>query len=70
MQAPIAAVPISVMPSCMMSGVRRPFSRLAAIAWSSRYGTDLLPDPITNGPFVGARNPFGPIDFVAPDALR
>ena len=37
---------------------------------SSRYGTDLLPDPITNGPFVGARNPFGPIDFVAPDALR
>jgi hypothetical protein len=36
----------------------------------SRYGQDLLPDPITNGPFVGARNPFGPIDFVAPDALR
>ena len=33
---------------------------------SSRYGQDLLPDPITNGPFVGARNPFGPIDFVAP----
>ena len=37
---------------------------------SSRYGQDLLPDPITNGPFVGARNPFGPIDFVAPNALR
>ena len=36
----------------------------------SRYGQDLLPDSITNGPFVGARNPFGPIDFVAPDALR
>lgn len=36
----------------------------------SRYGQDLLPDPITNGPFVGARNPFGSIDFVAPDAFR
>ena len=43
----------------------RPYGNL-----SSRYGQDLLPDPITNGPFVGARNPFGPIDFVAPDALR
>jgi hypothetical protein len=26
-------------------------------------GLGILPDPITNGPFVGARNPFGPIDF-------
>lgn len=29
-------------------------------------GQSVLPDPITNGPFVGARNPFGPIDFTAP----
>jgi hypothetical protein len=31
-----------------------------------RFGEGSLPDPITNGPFVGARNPFGPIDYVAP----
>ena len=37
---------------------------------SSRYGQDLLPDPITNGPFVGARNPIGPVDYVAPYWLR
>ncbi|MBF9233017.1 hypothetical protein [Microvirga alba] len=28
-----------------------------------RFGQGVLPDPITNGPYVGARNPFGPIDF-------
>ena len=37
---------------------------------NSRYGGDLLPDPVTNGPFPGSRNPFGPIDFVAPSAFR
>src|ERR671927_1889355 len=31
-----------------------------------RFGEGSLPDPITNGPFVGARNPIGPVDFVAP----
>ena len=31
-----------------------------------RFGEGTLPDPITNGPFVGARNPIGPVDFVAP----
>src|SRR5687768_11866574 len=31
-----------------------------------RFGEGSLPDPVTNGPFVGARNPFGPIDYVAP----
>jgi hypothetical protein len=31
-----------------------------------RFGAGTLPDPVTNGPFVGARNPFGPIDWVAP----
>jgi hypothetical protein len=34
-----------------------------------RFGEGSLPDPITNGPFVGARNPFGPIDYVAPPGL-
>lgn len=28
-----------------------------------RFGEGVLPDPITNGPFPGASNPFGPIDF-------
>src|SRR5215212_9799966 len=28
-----------------------------------RFGEGVLPDPVTNGPFVGARNPIGPIDF-------
>ncbi|MGF9764690.1 hypothetical protein AAII07_57400 [Microvirga sp. 0TCS3.31] len=34
-----------------------------------RFGLSALPDPITNGPFVGSRNPFGPVDFVAPRGL-
>ena len=34
-----------------------------------RFGQGVLPDPITNGPFVGARNPFGPVDYVAPPGL-
>ncbi len=34
-----------------------------------RFGLSLLPDPITNGPYVGARNPFGPVDYVAPPGL-
>ena len=36
----------------------------------TRYGQDLLPDPVTNGPFPGSRNPFGPVDFVAPSSFR
>jgi hypothetical protein len=31
-----------------------------------RFGEGSLPDPITNGPFVGARNPIGSVDYVAP----
>jgi len=31
-----------------------------------RFGQGSLPDPITNGPFVGASNPIGPVDYVAP----
>ena len=34
-----------------------------------RYGEGVLPDPI-GGPFIGARNPIGPVNFVAPDFLR
>ena len=38
--------------------------------WRERYGESVLPDPITNGPFAGARNPFGPIDFSIFDPPR
>jgi hypothetical protein len=38
-------------------------------AQRERFGEGVLPDPITNGPFVGARNPFGPVDYVAPPGL-
>ena len=38
--------------------------------WRDRYGEGVLPDPVTNGPFIGARNPIGPVDFVAPYGLR
>ena len=33
------------------------------IGMRDRFGEGVLPDPITNGPFLGARNPFGPVDF-------
>ena len=35
-----------------------------------RFGEGVLPDPITNGPFVGARSIFGPIDFSPFDPPR
>lgn len=31
-----------------------------------RFGTGALPDPTTNGPFIGARNPIGPVDLQYP----
>jgi hypothetical protein len=34
-----------------------------------RFGVGVLPDPITNGPFVGSSNPFGPVDYRAPSGL-
>ena len=34
-----------------------------------RFGEGSLPDPI-HGTFIGARNPFGPVDYVAPPGLR
>ena len=34
-----------------------------------RFGESVLPDPI-GGPFISARNPIGPVNFVGPDFLR
>jgi hypothetical protein len=31
-----------------------------------RFGAGTLPDPVTNGPFVGARSVLDPIDFASP----
>ena len=35
-----------------------------------RFGEGSLPDPVINGPFVGAQNPIGPVDYIAPYWLR
>ena len=35
-----------------------------------RFGEGVLPDPITNGPFIGATNLLGPIDFGTSDFGR
>jgi hypothetical protein len=35
----------------------------------AQFGVGALPDPVTNGPFVGSRNPFGPVNYVAPPGL-
>jgi hypothetical protein len=53
------------------SGFAQTQSYLANPPWGSRdrFGQGSLPDPITNGPFVGSRNPFGPVDFVAPPGV-
>lgn len=32
-------------------------------AMRDRFGEGILPDPLTNGPFVGADNIFGPVDY-------
>ncbi len=32
------------------------------IGQKDRFGGGVLPDPITNAPFVGGRNPFGPLE--------
>jgi hypothetical protein len=34
---------------------------------NDRFGAGTLPDPVTNGPFIGATNPFGAIDYANPD---
>ena len=35
-----------------------------------RYGEGRLPDPVINGPFVGSRSPFNPVDFNGPINVR
>jgi hypothetical protein len=54
------------------SGFAQTQSYLVSPPWMNfrdRFGEGVLPDPVT-GPFVGARNAFGPIDYVAPPGLR
>ena len=40
------------------------------VNFRDQFGYHSLPDPITNGPFVGARNPFGPVDYSEFDPPR
>lgn len=52
------------------SGYGQTVSYLVSPPWINmrdRFGEGVLPDPVTNGPFVGARNPIGPVDFTNPD---
>ena len=35
-----------------------------------RFGEGVLPDPVTNGPYVGSRSPFNPVDFNGPINVR
>ncbi len=54
------------------SGEWQTRSYVASPPWNNqrdRFGEGVLPDAI-HGPFIGARNPFGPVDYVAPPGLR
>ena len=54
------------------SGYWQTVSYLVSPPWGHRrdqFGEGTLPDPI-HGPFIGARNPFGPVDYVAPPGFR
>jgi hypothetical protein len=54
------------------SGFAQTQSYVASPPWGhmrDRFGEGTLPDPIA-GPFIGARNPIGPVDFVAPGSIR
>jgi hypothetical protein len=54
------------------SGFAQTRSYLASPPWqnmSDRFGEGTLPDPIS-GPFIGARNPFGPFDETATGSIR
>lgn len=35
-----------------------------------QFGVGALPDPVVNGPFIGARNPFRDIDIDATGSIR
>ena len=55
------------------SGFAQTQSYLVSPPWSHRrdqFGEGVLPDPVTNGPFVGARSPFNPVDFNGPIDVR
>ncbi|HEY8383934.1 MAG TPA: hypothetical protein VIL09_17480 [Microvirga sp.] len=54
------------------SGAAQTRQYLVSPPWSNmrdRFGEGTLPDPV-HGTFIGARNPFGPVDYVAPPGLR
>ncbi|HEX2509879.1 MAG TPA: hypothetical protein VHK66_05110 [Microvirga sp.] len=54
------------------SGYWQTQSYLVSPPWNNmrdRFGEGALPDPI-HGVFIGARNPFGPVDYGAPAGLR
>jgi hypothetical protein len=54
------------------SGFAQTQSYLVSPPWQNmrdRFGEGTLPDPVV-GPFVGARNPIGPVDYRAPAGLR
>ncbi len=40
------------------------------VGMKDRFGEGVLPDPVTNGPFPGARNAIGPVDYETPFWLR
>ena len=55
------------------SGFSQTASYLNLPPWQhqrDRFDEGSLPDPVLNGPFVGATNPIGPVDYVAPPGLR
>ena len=54
------------------SGYWQTQSYLVSPPWNNmrdRFGEGALHDPI-HGVFIGARNPFGPVDYGAPAGLR
>jgi hypothetical protein len=56
-------VPVGSMNRYATSQIQSYLASPPYIQMRDQFGEGTLPDPITNGPFVGARNPFGPIDF-------
>ncbi|MCB8819123.1 hypothetical protein [Microvirga rosea] len=56
--------PNSISPGASGYGQAQSYILSPPYGQSERFsGGGRLPDPITNGPFVGSRNPFGPLDF-------
>ena len=62
-------VPVGSQQNPATSGYGQMRSYLNLPPWHNmrdRFGEGSLPDPVTNGPFVGARSAIGPVDYVAP----